>query len=106
MKRHLDQIAKMLLADENVDSTDVNWGCVRYAHTSDIRSQLIASGEEYSPSTIKGILSELRDVLKKAWLLEQIPQRITIHHNKIEYGAYCVASRRCIVSHGRLVICP
>lgn len=72
VKRHLDQIAKMLLADENVDATDVNWGSVRYAHTTDIRSQLIASDKEYSPSTINSILSALRGILKQAWLLEQM----------------------------------
>ena len=45
---------------------------MRYAHTSDIRSQLIASDKEYSPSTINSILSVLRGVLKQAWLLEQM----------------------------------
>jgi len=71
MKRHLDQIARMLLADENVNATHVNWGALRYANTSDIRSRLMAA-DKYKPSTINGLLSALRGVLKQAWLLEQM----------------------------------
>ena len=72
MKRHLDQIARMLLEDEGANANQVNWGAVRYANTSNIRSRLIAFDKKYSPSTINGILSALRGVLKKTWLLEQM----------------------------------
>lgn len=71
VKRHLNQIARMLLADEKVDATHVNWGALRYANTSDIRSRLIAA-DKYKPSTINSILSALRGVLRQAWLLEQM----------------------------------
>ena len=64
---------------------------MRYAHTSDIRSQLIASDKEYSPSTINSMLSALRGVLKQAWLLEQMTaedyhQAIVIENLKDKKG--------------------
>lgn len=77
MRRHLDNIAQILLDDQDATAHMVNWGAVRYAHTAHVRATLMAykneEGEQkYQPSTINGMLSALRGVLKEAWLLEQM----------------------------------
>lgn len=76
MRRYLKQIAQILTGDEEVTEMNINWGGLRYADAAYVRSALIVMSEEkrYRPSTINGMLTALRGVLKQAWLLGQIPE--------------------------------
>ena len=59
-------IARTLGADMN----SLNWGALRHQHTAAIRAKV---AKTYSPATANKILSALRQALKQAWLLGQMP---------------------------------
>lgn len=59
-------IARILGADPN----SLNWGALRHQHTTAIRTRI---AKTYSPATANKILSALRQTLKQAWLLGQMP---------------------------------
>jgi site-specific recombinase XerD len=59
-------IAQML----GVDFEHLNWSKLRYEHTAAIRAKI---AQVYSPASANKILSALRQTLKQAWLLGQMP---------------------------------
>ena len=69
IRGHLTKIARMLTGDDTLTAFDIDWSQVRYAHSAAIRAMLM---EQYSPSTVNGILSALRGVLKEAWRLNHM----------------------------------
>jgi len=78
MRGALNTIAELLGVPEvqNEKSEDVrclalNWGALRFQHTTAIRAAL---AERYKPATVNKSLSALRQVLKQAWRLGQISQ--------------------------------
>ena len=58
-------IARLL----GVDFDRLNWGALRYRHTTAIRARL---AQKYAPATANKMLSALRQTLKQAWLLGQM----------------------------------
>jgi len=65
LKRYLDQMAALL--DPQAAALTCNWGAIRFQHAAALRSQLAA--RKLAPSTVNGMLSALRGVLKAAWQL-------------------------------------
>ena len=64
-RRYLDQIAAMF----GVMSADVfAWPLLRHQHTGAIRTRLIETGK--APQTVNGMLSALRAVLEKSYMLD------------------------------------
>ena len=51
------------------DPKHLNWGALRYQHTTTIRAKI---AQAYSPASANKILSALRQTLKQAWLLGQM----------------------------------
>ena len=49
---------------------NIEWGSLRYAHTTAIKAKIIDSG--YAPATIRKYLSALRGALRAAWRLGQM----------------------------------
>jgi site-specific recombinase XerD len=68
MFQSLATIAR-LLTDGELDVFSLNWGAIRYQHTAAIRAQL---AEMYKPATANKMLSALRQVLHRAWKLDQM----------------------------------
>jgi site-specific recombinase XerD len=68
MFQSLATIAR-LLTDGELDVFSLNWGAIRYQHTAAIRAQL---AEMYKPATANKMLSALRQVLHRAWQLDQM----------------------------------
>lgn len=65
MTRYLHQIASLLTNDRQ-NALAMDWAAVRYQHVAFVRTQLM---DTYAPSTINGMLSALRGVLKETWRL-------------------------------------
>jgi len=68
LRRYLDQIASLLTGSDG-DALSLDWGALRFQHTTAIRSRLLDS---YAPATVNGMLAALRGVLKAAWQLGQM----------------------------------
>jgi site-specific recombinase XerD len=67
-KQALNLVAS-LLTNGAADCLTLNWAALRYQHTAAVRSRLL---DRYAPATANRILSDLRGVLEKAWLLGQM----------------------------------
>jgi integrase/recombinase XerD len=68
-KRTQAQALRVIASMFDTDIYRLNWGALRYEHTSAIRARLAQS---YSPATANKMLSALRRTLKQAWLLGQM----------------------------------
>jgi site-specific recombinase XerD len=64
-KQALQVIAQVF----NTDVNHLEWSALRYQHTQMIRAQLMGV---YAPASVNKILSALRQVLERAWLLGQM----------------------------------
>lgn len=68
MARYLDQVAA-ILTNRRLDASQIQWDRLRFQHISFVVSRM---SEDYAPSTVNGILSAIRGVMKTAWKLGQI----------------------------------
>jgi site-specific recombinase XerD len=68
-RRTQAQALRVIASIFDADIYSLNWGALRYEHTSAIRARLAQS---YSPATANKILSALRRTLKQSWLLGQM----------------------------------
>jgi integrase/recombinase XerD len=68
-RRTQAQALRVIAFSLGTDINSLNWGALRYQHTTAIRSQLI---QAYAPATVNKMLSALRQALKQAWLLGQM----------------------------------
>ena len=55
-----------ILTDGRLDALTVDWGAVRYQHTTAVRTAL---AERYAPAMANKVLAALRGVLQEAWRL-------------------------------------
>ena len=69
MGEALDNVARKMSGDQDADKLSVDWGKLRFQHTSTIRAAL---AEEYAPATANKYLSAIRQTLKTAWELGQM----------------------------------
>lgn len=69
MRGALESIAGALSGGRQ-DALSLNWGELRYGHTSSVRAHL---DEKYAPAMANKCLAALRGVLKAAWRLGQMP---------------------------------
>jgi len=66
MSQALDAIARFLSGGK-VDAKALDWGLIRYHHTSAVRGWLVKT---YAPATAKRMIAALRGVLTESWRLE------------------------------------
>src|SRR5512142_1140597 len=80
-KRTQAQALRVVAHVLGIDFERVNWGALRHQHTAAIRARL---AKTYSPATANKILSALRQTLKQAWLLGQMPAEQYTRAIKVE----------------------
>jgi site-specific recombinase XerD len=68
-RRTQGQALRVIAQALGSDLNHLNWGALRYQHTSALRARVV---QRYSPATANKILSALRQTLKQAWLLGQM----------------------------------
>jgi integrase/recombinase XerC len=69
-KKSQDQALRAIAFILHATPDTLDWSALRYQHTAAIRSKL---AQVYAPATANKILSALRQTLKQAWLLGQMP---------------------------------
>ena len=69
MRGALEMMAR-LLSGGRADALSLDWGALRYGHTSAVRAAL---DDKYAPAMANKCLAALRGVLKAAWRLGQMP---------------------------------
>jgi site-specific recombinase XerD len=68
-RRTQAQALRVIAGIFNAEPTTLNWGALRYQHTTAIRAKI---AQAYKPATANKMLSALRQTLRQAWLLGQM----------------------------------